>query len=301
MEAPWPHGGWWGLALLPPALLLAALCARCRRPRGHGAEVDNYKSPPCVPPARFIVITPSRCESRSAPRRLCPTVSLPHGGSAPQRLCPTASLPHGASAPQRLCPTAVLPHSASAPQRFCPMVLLPHGASAPWRFCPTALLPHSVSAPRRFCPMAASFCPTVVVAPRPSQPPHHPQPLPPWGPPAETVLQLPSPHPPQSRRVSTARPETGPRDPPPPPEGDDDYSNEPYATGYVEVLPDQDGTPPRGEGRHEAAPSEEYENVPEGARRSLADSLEYINVPPTGSTPRDASESEDNGPDYENL
>ncbi|GAB0202405.1 hypothetical protein GRJ2_002706100 [Grus japonensis] len=138
----------------------------------------------------------------------------------------------------------------------------------------------------------------------PSQPPVHPQQPPLWGSQAETVLQLPSPQPPQSRRVSTAHPEPGPRDPPPPPEGDDDYSNEPYATGYIEVLPDQaapDGTPRGGDSESSAAPGEEYENVPEGTRSSLGDSLEYINVPPAGSSPRDASESEDYGPDYENL
>ncbi|XP_053908987.1 linker for activation of T-cells family member 1 isoform X1 [Cuculus canorus] len=58
MEAPLPHSGLWGLALLPPTLLLAALCARCRR--GYGVQVDNYeyKPPHSVAPSSFIVMGP---------------------------------------------------------------------------------------------------------------------------------------------------------------------------------------------------------------------------------------------------
>ncbi|XP_053908991.1 linker for activation of T-cells family member 1 isoform X4 [Cuculus canorus] len=139
MEAPLPHSGLWGLALLPPTLLLAALCARCRR--GYGVQVDNYEYKP----------------------------------------------------------------------------------------------PHSV-APSSFIVM-------------------------------------------------------GPRCPPPPLE--DDYTNDAYVTGYVQVLPEPEGAGPS------APPSEEYENLPDDRSDSRADSLEYINLPPPGSAP--ASESEDGAPDYENL
>ncbi|XP_053908988.1 linker for activation of T-cells family member 1 isoform X2 [Cuculus canorus] len=69
MEAPLPHSGLWGLALLPPTLLLAALCARCRR--GYGVQVDNYeyKPPHSVAPSSFIVMGPRY----SLPHRSCPT------------------------------------------------------------------------------------------------------------------------------------------------------------------------------------------------------------------------------------
>nr|DBA07032.1 TPA_inf: linker for activation of T cells [Anas platyrhynchos] len=125
----------------------------------------------------------------------------------------------------------------------------------------------------------------------------------------EPNLPLPSPQPPQQRRVSAARPQ--PERAPTPPAPDDDYSNELYATGYVVVLPD-----PQGEARGGGSPQDrdsgstalqdkEYENVPEGPRRSLADSLEYINVPAAGSSPASRygsdRESEGDGPDYENV
>nr|DBA07033.1 TPA_inf: linker for activation of T cells [Anser cygnoides] len=197
MEAPCPPGALWGLALLPPALLLAALCARCRR--RHNAQIDDECKPPQpVPSSSFVVIAPFRCSSHAPPQ-------------------------------QR--PPAVEPH-----------------------------------------------------------------------------LPLPSPQPPQQRRVSAARPE--PDRAPTPPAPDDDYSNELYATGYVEVLPDPQeearGGSPQGRDSDSAArQGEEYENVPDGSRRSLDDSLEYINVPAAGSSPasRYASdrESEGDGPDYENV
>ncbi|XP_053908990.1 linker for activation of T-cells family member 1 isoform X3 [Cuculus canorus] len=177
MEAPLPHSGLWGLALLPPTLLLAALCARCRR--GYGVQVDNYeyKPPHSVAPSSFIVM---------GPRYLAPHL--------------------------------------------------------------------------------------------PPDPPN-PQP-PPWGP---ETRQQPSPHPPRGSSADAG----------PPPPLEDDYTNDAYVTGYVQVLPEPEGAGPS------APPSEEYENLPDDRSDSRADSLEYINLPPPGSAP--ASESEDGAPDYENL
>lgn len=143
--------------------------------------------------------------------------------------------------------------------------------------------------------------------------------------PAEQFLSIPrSPQMPQSRQVSSCRTETdneslpsyenqeGPRAG----DDDDDYNNELYATGYVEVLPDSMTEPAaelvtsRMELRDSAssvAPADDYENVPEAQRQSLADSLEYINMPESGSSLPDDHcgssnrESEDDCPDYENL
>ncbi|XP_075774049.1 linker for activation of T-cells family member 1, partial [Pelodiscus sinensis] len=143
--------------------------------------------------------------------------------------------------------------------------------------------------------------------------------------PAEQFLSIPrSPQMPQSRQVSSCRTETdneslpsyenqeGPRAG----DDDDDYNNELYATGYVEVLPDSMTEPAaelvtsRTELRDSAssvAPADDYENVPEAQRQSLADSLEYINMPESGSSLPDDHcgssnrESEDDCPDYENL
>ncbi|XP_062456715.1 linker for activation of T-cells family member 1 isoform X3 [Rhea pennata] len=97
--------------------------------------------------------------------------------------------------------------------------------------------------------------------------------------------------------------------PPAAPESEDDYNNELYATGYVEVLPDgaAEPSPPQQPQARDSgslvAPGEEYENVPDGHRQSLADSLEYVNIPDAGASPapRYASESEEDAPDYENL
>lgn len=164
MEAPWPHSGLWGLILLPPTLLLVAICAWCRRPHDHGAPPDQDK--PRLP-GTFVLLAPQRCP-----------------------------------------------------------------------------------------------------------PPQLPQ----WRPPPETI---PSPLPPP------------PRAPPPAEERDDDYTNETYVTGYVDVIPDE-------ESNRAAPPGGDYENVPDGARSPFDGSLEYINLP-TGPAPRDASESEDNGGDYENA
>ncbi|XP_074852223.1 linker for activation of T-cells family member 1 [Carettochelys insculpta] len=144
--------------------------------------------------------------------------------------------------------------------------------------------------------------------------------------PAEQFLSIPqSPQVPQSRQASFSRTETDNDSVPsyenaerPHGDGDEDndYNNDLYATGYVEVLPDSvtempptelvTSTPDRGNASS-AAPAEDYENAPEAQRQSLADSLEYVNMPEPGcSLPDDHCgssnrESEDDGPDYENL
>ncbi|XP_067401859.1 linker for activation of T-cells family member 1 isoform X2 [Emydura macquarii macquarii] len=143
--------------------------------------------------------------------------------------------------------------------------------------------------------------------------------------PAEQFLSIPrSPQVPQSRQVSFTRTETD-NDSVPSYENeertrgdeDNDYNNELYATGYVEVLPDSiTETPPAvlipsGPELRDSVSSvtmgEEYENVPEAQRESLADSLEYVNMPEPGASLPDAHygasdrESEEDGPDYENL
>ncbi|XP_061229920.1 uncharacterized protein LOC133223318 [Neopsephotus bourkii] len=150
MEAPWPHSGLWGLVLLPPTLLLAAICARCRRPHGPAPPAPSWFSPPSDVSDDWVHVAPP---------------------------------------------------------------------------------------------------------PRPRS-----SPLPP-----------------------------PPRAPPPAEEHDEDYTNDPYVTGYVDVIPDEasDRTAP---------PGGDYENVPDGAQSPFGGSLEYINLPAGG-----ASESEDNGGDYENF
>ncbi|CAM4677905.1 linker for activation of T-cells family member 1 isoform X1 [Lepidochelys kempii] len=145
--------------------------------------------------------------------------------------------------------------------------------------------------------------------------------------PAEQFLSIPrSPQAPQSRQVSFTRTETD-NDSVPSyeneerPRGDDDddndYNNELYITGYVEVLPDSitetspkevvTSGPELRDSVSSVAMGDEYENMPEAQRESLADSLEYVNMPEPGSSIPDAHygasnrESEDDGPDYENL
>ncbi|XP_037754786.1 linker for activation of T-cells family member 1 [Chelonia mydas] len=144
---------------------------------------------------------------------------------------------------------------------------------------------------------------------------------------AEPFLSIPrSPQAPQSRQVSFTRTETD-NDSVPSyeneerPRGDEDddndYNNELYITGYVEVLPDSitetspkevvTSRPELRDSVSSVAMGDEYENVPEAQRESLADSLEYVNMPEPGSSIPDAHygasnrESEDDGPDYENL
>nr|DBA07030.1 TPA_inf: linker for activation of T cells [Numida meleagris] len=115
----------------------------------------------------------------------------------------------------------------------------------------------------------------------------------------------------QQRRVSTARTEPDRGSPTCLPESEDDYSNEVYASGYVKVIPDpqdagHDGhNSPTGDSGSAATPTEQYENVPDVSRRSLGDSLEYINVPTAGSSPASRygsdRDSDADGPDYENV
>ncbi|XP_065278215.1 linker for activation of T-cells family member 1 [Emys orbicularis] len=146
-------------------------------------------------------------------------------------------------------------------------------------------------------------------------------------PPAEQFLSIPrSPQAPQSRQVSFTRTETD-NDSVPSyeneerPRGDDDddndYNNEIYTPGYVEVLPDSvtetsptelvTSGPELRDSASSVGMGDEYENMPEAQRESLADSLEYVNMPEPVSGLPDAHygasdrESEDDGPDYENL
>nr|DBA07031.1 TPA_inf: linker for activation of T cells [Meleagris gallopavo] len=113
----------------------------------------------------------------------------------------------------------------------------------------------------------------------------------------------------QQRRVSASRPEPDRGSPTCAPESEDDYSNEVYASGYVKVLPDpQDAAQHNHSSAAElsgATPPEQYENVPDVSRRSLDDSLEYINVPTTTSSPASRfgsdRDSDADGPDYENV
>nr|DBA07035.1 TPA_inf: linker for activation of T cells [Parus major] len=137
----------------------------------------------------------------------------------------------------------------------------------------------------------------MVVTPRCAPPPHPPQP--PWGASTEP-RNLGPPQAPSSRRVSA--------EPDPDPPEDGDYSNEPFASGYVTVLPDPPGdvgddvtaapddVSDGGAGPEEGEGEEPYENVPEGGGDSRAPSLEYINVPPGP-----AGGDSDEGADYENL
>ncbi|XP_074920771.1 linker for activation of T-cells family member 1 [Chelonoidis abingdonii] len=152
------------------------------------------------------------------------------------------------------------------------------------------------------------------------------RPFPPGHPHPEQFLSIPrSPQAPQSRQVSLTRTETD-NDSVPSyeneerPRGDDDdndYNNEIYIPGYVEVLPDSvteasptelvTSGPELRDSVSSVAMGDEYENMPEAQRESLADSLEYVNMPEPGSSLPDAHygasdrESEDDGPDYENL
>ncbi|XP_029462950.1 uncharacterized protein LOC115094248 isoform X2 [Rhinatrema bivittatum] len=106
---------------------------------------------------------------------------------------------------------------------------------------------------------------------------------------------------------------------------DDEYINDTYISGYIDVLPDIVEPPvpcpepmpePETEeqmqsDRISSTNTEEYENVPEQQRDSLGDSLEYVNVPDQqearqhldnfsqeGGSNRD---SEEDTPDYENV
>ncbi|XP_074985199.1 linker for activation of T-cells family member 1 isoform X2 [Caretta caretta] len=136
--------------------------------------------------------------------------------------------------------------------------------------------------------------------------------------PAEQFLSIPrSPQAPQSRQVSFTRTETDNERPHGDDDDDNDYNNELYITGYVEVLPDSitetspkevvTSGPELRDSVSSVAMGDEYENMPEAQRESLADSLEYVNMPEPGSSIPDAHygtsnrESEDDGPDYENL
>ncbi|XP_067171041.1 uncharacterized protein DKFZp434B061-like isoform X1 [Apteryx mantelli] len=91
MDALWPYGVLWGLLLLVPTVLLAALCARCRDPHGHGAQIDNYeyKPPPCEPHNSFMLLTRPRCPSRTPIKQQPVTsaelfLSIPRSPQAPQ-------------------------------------------------------------------------------------------------------------------------------------------------------------------------------------------------------------------------
>ncbi|XP_062456713.1 linker for activation of T-cells family member 1 isoform X1 [Rhea pennata] len=228
MDAPWPEGLLWGLLLLVPTALLAALCARCRDPCGHSAQIDNYeyKPPPCEPHNSFMLLTRPRCPSRTPIK---------------QQKVPSAE------------PFLSIPRSPQAPQSRKVSFTRPE--------------PDNDSVPSYENEGEAGGHPRVA-----------------WP-------RAPSPAPPAA------------------PESEDDYNNELYATGYVEVLPDgaAEPSPPQQPQARDSgslvAPGEEYENVPDGHRQSLADSLEYVNIPDAGASPapRYASESEEDAPDYENL
>ncbi|XP_068779267.1 linker for activation of T-cells family member 1-like isoform X4 [Struthio camelus] len=228
MDALWPAGLLWGLLLLLPTALLAALCACCRQPRGHGAQIDNYeyKPPACAPANSFMLLTRPSCPSHTPIK---------------QQTVPSAE------------PFLSIPRSPQAPQSRKVSFTRPE--------------PDNDSVPSYENEAEAGGHPRGV-----------------WP-------RAPSPAPPAA------------------PEAEDDYNNDLYATGYVEVLPDaaaQPGPPQPPQARDSgssAAPGEEYENVPDAHRHSLADSLEYVNVPEGGASPapRYASESEEDAPDYENL
>ncbi|XP_075422620.1 linker for activation of T-cells family member 1 isoform X3 [Ascaphus truei] len=101
---------------------------------------------------------------------------------------------------------------------------------------------------------------------------------------------------------------------------DDNYSNENYICGYIEVLPDDTDiktgcvltVPPNLDSTSASVSSatiadDGYENV-EQQRSSLNESLEYVNVPSlndigiqTDLDNRSGQESEDDSPDYENV
>ncbi|XP_059586383.1 linker for activation of T-cells family member 1 isoform X2 [Alligator mississippiensis] len=153
--------------------------------------------------------------------------------------------------------------------------------------------------------------------------------------PTEQFLSIPrSPQAPPSRTASVARPEPDNDSVPSyeneehPPhvaadmeDDDNDYNND--TPGYVVVLPDGAAGPPLAEppapasapqdNSCSAMAGEDYENFPEPPptppepqmRESLADSLEYVNMPEPGAPePQYGSsdrESEEDGPDYENL
>ncbi|XP_030065353.1 linker for activation of T-cells family member 1 [Microcaecilia unicolor] len=106
---------------------------------------------------------------------------------------------------------------------------------------------------------------------------------------------------------------------------DEDYINDSYISGYIDVLPDIVETPvsdpepvrepePAGEthsDRLSSTNTEEYENVLDQQRDSMGDSLEYVNVPEqhqVGQRSDNLSydggsnqDSEEDTPDYENV
>nr|XP_033799862.1 linker for activation of T-cells family member 1 [Geotrypetes seraphini] len=106
---------------------------------------------------------------------------------------------------------------------------------------------------------------------------------------------------------------------------DEDYINDTYISGYIDVLPDNVETPasdpepahelePAGDmhsGRLSSTNTEEYENVVEQQRDSMGDSLEYVNVPEQHQVEQRSEnlsfdggsnqDSEDDTPDYENV
>ncbi|XP_068779265.1 linker for activation of T-cells family member 1-like isoform X2 [Struthio camelus] len=261
MDALWPAGLLWGLLLLLPTALLAALCACCRQPRGHGAQIDNYeyKPPACAPANSFMLLTRPSCPSHTPIKQQTvpsaePFLSIPRSPQAPQSRKVSFTRPEPDNGKHRV-PSWRGDVAAASPQR-----------SQQGRGLSGEEGEHD-SVPSYENEAEAGGHPRGV-----------------WP-------RAPSPAPPAA------------------PEAEDDYNNDLYATGYVEVLPDaaaQPGPPQPPQARDSgssAAPGEEYENVPDAHRHSLADSLEYVNVPEGGASPapRYASESEEDAPDYENL
>ncbi|XP_036261627.1 uncharacterized protein LOC118701108 [Molothrus ater] len=106
-----------------------------------------------------------------------------------------------------------------------------HSGVTPGSPCPSPPAPQRPPLDNYDCKLHLSAPPPprfMVVTPRCAPPPHPPQP--PWAEPRK----LGPPQAPSSRRVSA--------EPDPEPPEDGDYSNEPFASGYVTVLPDP--TPP---------------------------------------------------------